>query len=84
LGVASMWSLPADIGGRFTGTIGGWMNSFGCLAGILSPLMAAQISIRYGWNPIFAVFGTVYLIGALAWLRVDAGAPIHKSKSASP
>jgi MFS family permease len=72
LGVPSMWSLPADIGGRFAGTLGGWMNSAGAVGGMLSPLVAAQVSIVHGWNATFLVFGGIYLLGALAWLRVDA------------
>lgn len=77
LGVPSMWSLPADIGGRFAGTVGGWMNSAGAIGGMLSPLVAAQISIAHGWNTAFLVFGAIYLLGALAWLRVDATAPVR-------
>jgi MFS family permease len=60
------------------------MNSAGCLAGMLSPLIAARISIAYGWNPLFIVFGVIYLLGALAWVRVDAGAPILQSNNRSP
>ena len=83
LGVPSMWSLPTDIGGRFAGTVGGWMNSAGCIGGMLSPLVAAKVSIAHGWNATFVVFGAIYLLGALAWLRVDAGSPIRQSKSRS-
>ena len=84
LGVPSMWSLPTDIGGRFAGTLGGWMNSAGAVGGMLSPLVAAKVSIAHGWNATFMVFGAIYLLGALAWLRVDAGSPIHQSNSRSP
>ncbi len=76
LGVPPMWSLPADIGGRFAGTLGGWMNTAGCVGGMLSPIVAAKISNAFGWNPLFAIFGAVYLLGALAWLRVDASRPL--------
>jgi MFS family permease len=76
LGVPSMWSMPADIGGRYAGTIGGWMNSAGAVGGMLSPLAAAQVSIAYGWSKAFVMFGAVYLIGALAWLRVNADEPV--------
>jgi nitrate/nitrite transporter NarK len=79
LGVPSMWSLPTDVGGRFAGTVGGWMNSAGAVGGMLSPLVAAKVSIAYGWNATFVVFGTVYLLGALAWLRVDAGSTLSSS-----
>ena len=83
LGVPSMWSLPTDIGGRCAGTIGGWMNSAGAIGGMLSPLVAAQVSIAHGWSATFVVFGAVYLLGALAWLRVDAGNLIRESNSPS-
>ncbi|MBM3823845.1 MAG: MFS transporter [Verrucomicrobia bacterium] len=76
LGVPSMWSVPADLGGKFAGTLGGWMNSAGALGGMLSPLVAAKISIQWGWNSAFVLFGCVYLVGAVAWLRVDASKPI--------
>ncbi len=79
LGVPSMWSLPTDIGGRFAGTLGGWMNSAGAVGGMLSPLVAAKVSISHGWKATFVVFGAVYLLGALAWLRVDAGSLMRQS-----
>jgi ACS family glucarate transporter-like MFS transporter len=81
LSVASMWSVPADIGGPFTATIGAWMNTAGCVAAMLSPLIAAKMSIAYGWNSLFAIFGAVYLLGALAWLRVDAADAIFSPVS---
>ena len=84
LGVPSMWSLPTDMGGRFAGTLGGWMNSAGALGGMLSPLVAAKVSIAHGWSSTFVVFGAVYLVGALAWLRVDASSPVRQSNSRSP
>jgi ACS family glucarate transporter-like MFS transporter len=80
LGVPLMWSLPADIGGRFAGTVGGWMNSAGAVGGMLSPLVAAKVSIAHGWNATFVVFGMIYLLGALAWLRVDASRPLRHSE----
>jgi ACS family glucarate transporter-like MFS transporter len=72
LGVPSMWSVPADIGGRYAGTIGGWMNAAGAVGGMVSPLVAAQVYMKHGWNAVFVVFGVVYLIGAAAWLRINA------------
>ena len=84
LGVPSMWSLPTDIGGRYAGTLGGWMNSAGAIGGTLSPLVVAKVSIAYGWNTTFVMFGAVYLLGALAWLRVDAGSPMRQSNQHSP
>ena len=84
LGVAAMWSLPADIGGRYTATLGGWMNTVGCVAALLSPLTSAKMSIAFGWNSLFFIFGAIYLLGVVAWARVDASAPMLQSSSRSP
>jgi MFS family permease len=79
LGVPAMWSLPVDMGGRFAATLGGWMNTAGALGGMLSPLIAAKMAIAHGWNSTFIVFGSVYFVGALAWLVIDASRPISSS-----
>ncbi len=81
LGVPSMWSLPADIGGRYAGTVGGCMNTAGSIGGMLSPLMAAKVSIAFGWHATFVVFGIVYLVGALSWLVIDASKPLGFTSS---
>ena len=61
------------------------MNTAGAIGGMLSPLVAARVSIAHGWNATFVVFGVVYLLGALAWVGVDAGSPVrHQSKSRAP
>ena len=50
---------------------------------MLSPLVAAKVSISHGWNATFVVFGAVYRLDALAWLRVDASSPMPQSDSAA-
>jgi MFS transporter, ACS family, glucarate transporter len=72
LGLPSMWSVPVDVGGRYAGTVGGCMNSVGAIGGMLSPLIAAKVAIATGWKTVFFLFAASYLIGAIAWLRVDA------------
>jgi ACS family glucarate transporter-like MFS transporter len=71
-----MWAVPVDIGGRYAGTVGGWMNSAGCLGGMLSPIVAAKVSSLSGWSAVFLLFAAVYVLGALAWWRVDASKPL--------
>jgi nitrate/nitrite transporter NarK len=68
-----LWSVPVDVGGRHAGTVGGCMNSMGCLGGMLSPIVAAKISGAFGWSHVFFAFAAIYLCAALAWSRVDAG-----------
>jgi MFS transporter, ACS family, glucarate transporter len=76
-----MWSVPIDVGGRHAGTVGGVMNSAGCLGGMLSPLVAAKLSGAFGWGLVFVVFSAMYLGAALAWVWVDASRPVETPKA---
>jgi ACS family glucarate transporter-like MFS transporter len=74
LAVPCIWSLPADIGGRYAGTVGGFMNSVGAIGGALSaPFVAHLQGGEGGWDTVFYVFAAVYGFGALLWLVIDAG-----------
>ncbi len=75
LALPAMWSASVDIGGRCAGTVGGCMNSVGAIGAMLSPLVTARVAIHWDWQAVFVVFAASYLLGALAWLRVDASRP---------
>lgn len=76
--VPVMWSLPADIGGRHAGTVGGAMNMAGGAGAVIGPMVAAHVSGVYNWNVVFLLFAASYLIAALLWLRIDASEPFEK------
>ena len=47
----SSWASCTDIGGRFAGTVTGWMNFWGQLiGGGLGPVLIAWIVSRYSWR----------------------------------
>ena len=75
-----MWSVPIDVGGRHAGTVGGCMNSMGCIGGMLSPLVAAKLSSAFGWASVFFAFAAIYLLAALAWACVDASCGLEEAK----
>jgi MFS transporter, ACS family, glucarate transporter len=68
---SSFWSVSADIGGSFSGSVSGFMNmgaqSGGALTASLTPWIAAQ----YGWAASFLVAASLCGVGAFAWLLVD-------------
>jgi MFS family permease len=76
LTVPVIWSLPADIGGRYAGTVAGCINSVGAVGGALSPFLAA----RLGFDVIFYVYAGSYLLGAMMWLRIDAGESVMETE----
>ncbi len=68
-----------DVGGRFAGTVSGAMNTFGSVAGALSPLVIGYILAftNSNWTLTFYTSATIYMIGAFCWLFLDAHTPIE-------
>jgi ACS family glucarate transporter-like MFS transporter len=75
--VPVLWSLPADIGGRHAGTVGGALNMAGGVGAFASPLIAAYVERALGWNAVFVVFVASYVVAALLWLRINAAEPLE-------
>ena len=74
MGVPCIWSLPADIGGRHAGVLGGAMNSVGALGGVFSPLVVSWVHTEGAadWNGVILLYAGGYLAAGLAWLAIDA------------
>jgi MFS family permease len=95
LAIPSIWAASADIGGRFAGTVSGVMNTTGAIGAFLSPILMPYIlkvlpssfTPADSWRLIFAGLGGAWLVGAVAWLFIDASKPLLDpvaSSSASP
>jgi len=77
LAVPVIWTVAADIGGRYTGTASGFMNMVGGVGAVLSPIVVARFEPRFGWNAVFLLFAAVYLVGAVLWLAINAARPLE-------
>lgn len=71
LAQSAFWTLSADIGQRFAGTLSGVMN-MGCqiggvVVGILTPLIADS----FGWTASFLFTAAVCVVGALSWMMIN-------------
>jgi MFS family permease len=73
------WAGTMDVGGRFAGTVSGAMNTFGSIAGALSPLVVGYLLAFTGqnWTLTFYVSSAIYFVGAICWLFLDAHTPIQ-------
>ena len=66
------WAVCVDIGGRYGGTAGGFMNTASSLSAMISPISAAWLTAQFGsFGATFTAAAVVYLIGALLWLLID-------------
>jgi ACS family glucarate transporter-like MFS transporter len=81
LSQSSFWSVSADIGGSYSGSVSGFMNMGAQAGGALTASLTPWIAAHYGWTASFLVAAALCGIGAFAWLLVD---PDRKQVAAPP
>ncbi len=66
------WATCVDIGGKFGGTAGGYMNLASSISGTMAPVAAAWLAEITGtFVTVFWVAAAVYAVGAALWLLID-------------
>jgi MFS family permease len=72
------WVTCMDIGGNSVGTLSGIMNTWGQLAGTISPLIVGITLQRtnHNWAIAFYIAAALYVLGALGWGFLDPVTPI--------
>lgn len=68
------WAGCMDMGGRFSGTLSGIMNTWGSVGGLLAPLTVPYIlqAANQNWKVVIIIIAGWYFVGALSWLGIDA------------
>jgi len=76
LSQSSYWAITADIGGRFSGSISGFMN-MGCqFGGAVTSFLTPYIAQHWGWTASFLVAAALCVVGSLSWLLVNPDRPV--------
>ena len=70
------WAACLDIGGKFAGSVSGWMNFWGNLGGIAAPVVTAWIATNYGWQAAIVATAASAVVGIIAWLAVKPDVPL--------
>ena len=67
------WAGCMDMGGHFSGTLSGMMNTCGCIGGLLAPWTIPYILDAAGgqWRIVILVIAGWYAVGTLCWLGID-------------
>jgi MFS transporter, ACS family, glucarate transporter len=71
LAQSSFWSVTADIGGRSSGAVSGFMNMGAQAGGAMTAILTPLIAEHCGWTASFLTAAALCVVGALAWLVVD-------------
>jgi sugar phosphate permease len=77
--MGAAWASCIDIGRHYSGIVSGCMNTVGNLGGAAAGITTGWIldySAPHGWTINFLVFGGVYVLAMLLWLRFDATEPL--------
>jgi ACS family glucarate transporter-like MFS transporter len=71
------WAACLDLGGKFSGSVSGWMNLWGNIGGILAPVATAWIATKYGWQAAITATAASAVIGIVSWLFVRPDKPLE-------
>ncbi len=71
LSQSSYWALSADLGGRSSGSLSGFMNMGAQAGSAITAGLTPVIAARVGWTACFFIAAGFCAMGALAWLIVD-------------
>ncbi len=88
LALAAHWAVCTDAGGRFVGTVFGFMNTAAAVGAAVSPVLAGYVlralsprdaarhfdpaARAWAWDVILYGYAAALALSALCWLRIDA------------
>jgi len=84
LAQSSFWSVSADIAGKASGSVSGFMNMGAQVGGAVTASLSPAIAARFGWTASFLVAAGLCLLGAAAWLMVDPTRTLMPRNPATP
>jgi sugar phosphate permease len=77
LALPACWAVCTDVGKDHVGVISGCMNTFSQTGGLVAPLVVGfAVDYWKSWTFPFYVMALIYLVGAIAWLRIHPDRPI--------
>ncbi len=68
---SSFWSVTADLAGRSSGSVSGFMNMGAQIGGAVTAQLTPWIAKYFGWTASFLVAAGLCALGSAAWLFVD-------------
>jgi ACS family glucarate transporter-like MFS transporter len=77
------WAACIDLGGKFSGSVSGWMNFWGNLGGVVAPTLTAWIATHFGWQPAIITTSAFAIIGMIAWFLVRPECPLARKTDAT-
>ena len=84
LSQSAFWAVSADLGGKSSGSLSGFMNMANQIGGMITVSLTPFIADKFGWSAGFTVAAGAAVLGALAWILVDPVRTLRSEPSAAP
>jgi MFS transporter, ACS family, glucarate transporter len=84
LSQSAFWAVSADLGGKSSGSLSGFMNMANQIGGMITVSFTPFLADRFGWSAGFDVAAAAACVGAIAWLFVDPRLSLSAESSESP
>lgn len=75
------WAAATDLGRNFAGTVSGWMNMWGNIGALLSPLLAGFFADRIGWNNTLMLIMVPVVFAIIMWFFVKPDRSLVQDKT---
>lgn len=82
LSQSAFWAVSADLGGKSSGSLSGFMNMANQIGGMITVSLTPFLADKFGWGAGFTVAAAAAVLGALAWLFVDPARTLHPASNA--
>ncbi|MDH9161921.1 MULTISPECIES: MFS transporter [Staphylococcus] len=78
IGIATgmSWAAATDLGRNFSGSVSGWMNLWGNIGALLSPLLAGMMVDIVGWTVTLELVIIPVIFAIIMWFFVQPDKPL--------
>lgn len=84
LSQSAFWAVSADLGGKSSGSLSGFMNMANQIGGMITVSFTPFLADRFGWSAAFNAAAVAACLGAIAWLFVNPGLPLSPPRGVRP
>ncbi|MGF7482794.1 MFS transporter [Providencia sp. SP181] len=76
LPVVTSWAIAADKGRQYAGSVSGWMNLWGNLGGVISPILCGWLAQHFGWT-VALLFNVIPIsLAIICWFFIQPDKPL--------
>ena len=84
LSQSAFWAVSADLGGKSSGSLSGFMNMANQIGGMITVSLTPFLADRFGWSAGFNVAAAAACLGGIAWLFVNPGLSLSPPSRTAP